>query len=291
MKNFKSFKQFSLFAVIVTLMLTSCTRFSPTEAGFFVKNSGSYRGVDSIPLQTGWNFYMPGVSSPISIPTTINHVVWSEDNQEGSKPDQQINVSCMGGSGFKIDVGLNFRVNPAKASKIWLKYKTDNVESITETFLRNSVRGAMQDVSGYMTVDSLLNSLPGYEAAVRRKIDSVFTKEGFVLDNFNVLSRPRPIDPELEKAINAKIQAKQNAERVKMEEQSSIAQANKDIAKAKGDSASAVIRASGEARAISLKQQALSSSPQYVELMKAEKWDGKLPTYMLSGVTPFMSIK
>jgi hypothetical protein len=87
-------------------------------------------------------------------------VVWSEDENEGSKPNEHITISCQGGAGFKVDVGLNYRVNPSKASKIYLKYRTDDLESITATYLRNVVRGSMQDVSGLITVDSVLNNLP-----------------------------------------------------------------------------------------------------------------------------------
>lgn len=276
---------FIAIAIIAGSILQSCKLVDPKEVGFKISKSGDYRGIDTLPSVTGYVGYVPFLTTMVTIPTTIQHIVWAEAKSDESGGNQEISISCQGGSGFKVDVGINFRANPVKASRIYLKYKTDDLLTIAGTFLRNNVRGSMQDVSGYMSVDSLLNNLPGFEAAARHKIDSIFSREGFILDNFNVLNRPRPIDPKLEEAINAKIQAKQNAERTKMEEQSSIAQANKDIAKARGDSASAVITASGEARAIQLKQAALSSSPQYVEMIKAQRWDGKTPTTVLGGGT------
>lgn len=103
----------------------------------------------------------------------------------------------------------------------------DDLNNITETFLRNILRGAMQDVSGYMTVDSMLNNLPHYENVVRQDLAKRFESEGFILDAFNILSKPRPDDPALANAINQKIIAKQNAETSKQQLEGSIAEANK----------------------------------------------------------------
>ena len=278
----KTIKMLALFALTL-IAFSSCTRVNPTEAGFRVSNSGDYRGVDSLPLLTGWQFYMPSQSYIVTIPTTMQHVVWSENEQEGSKPNEHITINCMGGSGFKVDVGLNYRVMPNRASKIYLKYKMDDLDAITNTFLRNIVRGAMQDISGHMTVDSMLNNLPGYEASVRNDLATRFDKEGFILDGFNILSMPHPVDDNLAKAINNKIIAKQNAETSKQQLEQSVAEANKKIAAARGDSAEAVIRAAGQAEAISKLQKQLT--PEYNDYMRIQKWNGAYPSTVLGGNT------
>ena len=275
----------------VIIALASCTRITPTEVGFKINNSGDYRGIDSLPLLTGWQFFTPGFTYVVTMPTTQQHVVWSADQTEGSKNDQAITVACLGGAGFKIDVGLNYRVQPNKASKIYLKYKTDDLESITNTYLRNVVRGSMQDISGLISVDSILNNLPGYEAAVRAKITERFASDGFIVDNFSILKQPEPTDQGLRDAIHAKIKAKQDAETVKQQLQQSIAQANKDIAKAKGDSTVRVINAQAEAREILVKQEALRQSPQYIELVKAQRWNGVLPVVSGGGSGMILQLK
>jgi regulator of protease activity HflC (stomatin/prohibitin superfamily) len=278
--------------VLVALVATlgSCTRINPTEVGFKIDNSGDYRGIDSLPLLTGFQFYTPGFTYVVTIPTTQQHVIWSEDENEGSRPNEHITVACLGGAGFKIDVGLNYRVNPVKASKIYLKYKTDDLESISQTYLRNVVRGSMQDVSGYITVDSILNNMPGFESAVRKNVTERFEKDGFIVDNFSILKQPTPTDANLAQSINAKIKAKQDAETSKMQLQSSIAEANKQIAKARGDSATKVINAMGEAEAVKKIQQVLT--PTYVEYIKATRWNGVQPTTIVgSGAGTILSLK
>jgi regulator of protease activity HflC (stomatin/prohibitin superfamily) len=281
-------KKVLLLATLV-VALASCTRINPTEVGFKIDNSGDYRGIDSLPLLTGFQFYTPGFTYVVTIPTTQQHVIWSEDESEGSRPGEHITIACLGGAGFKIDVGLNYRVNPLKASKIYLKYKTDDLESITQTYLRNVVRGSMQDVSGYITVDSILNNMPGFEAAVRKNISDRFAADGFIVDNFSILKQPTPTDVNLATAINAKIKAKQDAETSKMQLQSSIAEANKQVAKARGDSATKVINAMGEAEAVKKIQQVLT--PTYVEYIKATRWNGVQPSVVGGGAGMILQLK
>jgi len=272
------------------IMFAGCHRVSPTEVGFKISNSGDYRGVDSLPVITGWNFVMPGFAYIVTLPTTQQHVVWSEEGEKGDNVGSQITISCLGGAGFKMDVGFNYRVDPNKASKIYLKYRTDDLDKITGTYLRNVVRGTMQDLSGTMTVDSILNNLPYYEHTVAQNLTDRLAKEGFIVDNFNITKQPTPSDANLAASINAKIKAKQDAETSKMQLQQSIAEANKKIAEARGDSASKVINALADAEVIKVKTATLNNSPQYIELIKAEKWDGKLPVYT-GASNAFLNIK
>lgn len=282
-----------IFALLIatTMFASSCvTRVGPTEAGFKIENGGSYRGIDSLPLLTGWNGYMIGVSQIVTIPTTQQHVVWSESGDEGDKEGQQISFSTQGGTGFKVDVGLNYRVDATKASKIYLKYKTDNLESISKTYLRNVVRKAIQDESGVISMDTLLNNLPKFENAITSSLTTRLAKEGFIVDNFNILSRPKAIDPAIETAIISKNRAKLDAERVMAEKQSSLGESQKKIITARGDSAARVIEAAGQAEAIRKLQAQLT--PEYVEYTKVQKWNGAYPTTMLgAGSNTLFSIK
>lgn len=80
-----------------------------------------------------------------------------------------------------------------------------------------------------------------------------------------------------------KIIAKQNAETSKQQLEQSVAEANKKIAAARGDSAEAVIRAAGQAEAIKKLQQQLT--PEYIEYTKVTRWNGAYPSTLLgSGV-------
>ena len=58
-----------------------------------------------------------------------------------------------------------------------------------------------------------------------------------------------------------------------------------------GDSAKAIINATAEAEAIKIKQQQLRQSPTYIEYMKAQKWDGKMPQVVGTGSGMIIDLK
>jgi len=70
----KSVSTITIAGVIAVLFIIfiflGCHRVSPTEVGFKISNSGDYRGVDSLPVITGYNFVFPGFSYIVTLPTT-----------------------------------------------------------------------------------------------------------------------------------------------------------------------------------------------------------------------------
>lgn len=279
-----------LIAVVVSLFLctivgcSTCTLVGPKEAGFKVERGGSYRGVSNIPLITGYNFYIPWLETVEKVPTTMYHIVWSDDKNEGDASDQSITIFCNGGAGFHVNVGLNVSVIATEVPKMWIRWGTLDIDDIMKTYIRNTVRGDMQNVSSTMSVDSILNNFSSLESACRIVIQDSLLHYGFHLDGFNILSKPVAVNPALEKAIDDKVVAKQLAEKAVMELQTHIADANKKAADARGDSSYNVIEALGKAEAIKALQSQITT--QYVEYVK---WNNagdnvpRVPLYVGAG--------
>lgn len=93
-------------------------------------------------------------------------------------------------------------------------------------------------------------------------------------------------------------QARKTAERAKVEAEG---KANAIREEARGQSDANLLVAEAEAKAIKLKGEAeaaaieaqaraLGANPHLVDLRKAERWNGALPTSMLSNVVPFMNV-
>jgi regulator of protease activity HflC (stomatin/prohibitin superfamily) len=276
----------AIVGLVIIGFANSCTRINPGEAGFKISNSGDYRGVDSIPLEIGWVFYMPGFSQVIKFPTSMQHVVWTSSSTEGSVNNDELSIGCKGGAGFFLDVGMNYAVVPQRVAHIYLKFKTNDLAMLSNTYVRNTTRKVLNDLAGTYTVDSLLTNRPQYEKTAEKILGDILIKDGIVINQLSILTTPRPSDATLAAAINAKITAKQNAETSQMQLQTSVAEANKKIAEARGDSASIVIRAHGQAAANEKIQQSLT--PLLIQKMWIEKWSGDLPTYMMGGSSPTM---
>lgn len=84
-------------------------------------------------------------------------------------------------------------------------------------------------------------------------------------------------------AIEAKVTAEQEAltQRNKLEQVKYEAQ--QLVATAEGQKEAAIAVATGEAEKVKLVQQQLMQSPQYIEYIKAQRWNGALPAFYMAG--------
>ncbi|HYJ37468.1 MAG TPA: hypothetical protein VEV87_02585, partial [Chitinophagaceae bacterium] len=79
----------------------------------------------------------------------------------------------------------------------------------------------------------------------------------------------------LQQSIEAKTKAIQEVQVAENQKLVAIAEGEKRIAQARADSAALVIQAAGEAESIRRKQVSLNQN--YIDYLKVQKWDGKLP--------------
>lgn len=266
-------------ALLTLFMTASCTRISPGYAGFKINYSGDYRGTDSVPLETGWVGYMPGFSTVVSFPTYMQHIIWTKDSNEGSEKNEELSIGCKGGAGLLLDIGLNYTILPQKVSHIYFKFKTDDLESLNNGYIRNSARKILNDLAGTYTVDSFLTYRPIFERTAESNLRDYLASDGIIVSQLSILTTPRTVDPQLQASIDAKIKAKQDAETSQTLLQKTQAEAQMKIAAAQGDSSVIVINANAQAEANNKLQQTLT--PLLIQKIYLEKWDGQLPNYML----------
>lgn len=253
--------------VVLTQFLSSCTRVGVGNVGLKVYQTGDTRGVNPMKYVTGWVFYNPITSDVEEFPTYMQHVEYDS-----------FGINANGGSQFTIKPFINYVVNAAVADSIYREFKTTNLSVISTQYIRNAVYQAFTDVTGKYTPDELLKNRERYEKEVFATLKRAMHVKGFILQQ--VTSNLVPPDA-LIQSIDAKNKAQQDAQAIQLQVAQSIAQANKDIAEARGDSASNVIRAQGEAKANQVKQSSLTDN--IIQQQFIAKWNGVLPQY---GTTP-----
>ncbi len=91
-------------------------------------------------------------------------------------------------------------------------------------------------------------------------------------------------------AIESKVEAEQKAQKAENDLIRIEVEARQLEAQAEGLAAANIAEARGEAEAIAIINQALSTNPNYLEWLKTQAWDGKLPLVVGEGGTPFISI-
>ena len=233
------------------------------NVGLKVNNTGDERGVSKTAYVTGWVFYNNWLSRIKEFPVTQQHIDYEETS-----------IITRGGFQAIIKPSFNWSVNPGNAADMYQNLKQD-VDQIKDTWLKNAIIGAVNDIANLYTVDSIFNHRAEFEADIVKECNKRVSKW------FNVSQLRTNIVPpkEITQAINAKTAAVQEAQAAIQQKIVAEAQAQTQIAKAKGDSAQAVISAAGRAEAVKKEQQYLT--PLYIDYLKVQKWKGDVPTTVL----------
>jgi len=144
---------------------------------------------------------------------------------------------------------------------------------------------AVNDVANTWEVDSIFNHRQAFEASIVLECNNRLSKW------FNVSQlRTNIVPPDaLQESIINKTKAIQQAEASEQQALAAIAEGKRKVAVARADSAETIINAQAAALAIKIKQNQLS--PLYIEYIKAQNWDGKLPTTMAGSSGTFLNIK
>jgi regulator of protease activity HflC (stomatin/prohibitin superfamily) len=268
-----------LIALVLSIVIAfinpiSVERIDVGNVGLKVNNTGDERGVSKTAYVTGWVFYNSWLSRIKEFPTTQQHVDYEENV-----------IITKGGFQAVIKPSFNWSVNAANAADMYQSLRKD-VDEIQTTWLKNAIIGAVNDVANLYTVDSIFNHRAEFEADIVRESNKRVSKW------FNVSQLRTNIVPpkEITEAINAKTKAVQEAQAAIQQKLVAEAQAQTQIAKAKGDSAQAVIAAAGRAQAVKLEQQQLT--PLYIDYLKVSRWKGDVPTTVLgNGQGTIISLK
>ncbi len=183
--------------------------------------------------------------------------------------DQQMEVLDKNGLEVRIDLSLTYA--PTKGSTGIIHNETGR--SYESVLIIPQIRSVTREIIGRYTAEELYST----------KRDVLQTEiETMVNTNLNpshitvkyALVRDVGLPELIARSIEQKEEQEQKnllAEKKKVE---AINLAAAQIEKARGDSSAQVIRAAAEAEMIRLKQAQLAQSPNYIELVKAQQWDG-----------------
>lgn len=260
-------------SIIVPVFFVGCERIDAGHVGIKVNNTGGERGVSKTEYVTGWVFYNRWASKIYEFPTFMQH-----------KDYESFTVPSKGGTIFTVHPSFNYNLHAGEVGNMFQSFRL-SLKNLEDGYLSNAVRVTIREVTNTFTVDSILNNLASYDAAVLIALNKKLSPY-FVVSTFTSGLAP---DEKLAATISAKAQSIQEAIKLQNDQRAIQVQAENDIIKAKKDSAVLVINAQSEGRAIRERQSSLT--PEYVEYQKILKWDGKLPTVQSGGSGMILQLK
>lgn len=290
-----------LMLVGLVLLTTACSKVPAGHVGVKVYLLGGSKGVDQEVLQTG-RYWIGWNEELFLFPTFSQNNVWTQDTRPDSPTDESISFGTREGLSVSADIGITYAIQPDKVANVFQKYRK-GVDEITDIYLRNMVRDALVKAASTKEIESVYGAgktelISEVEEIVRNQVKDV----GIIVERVywvGDLRLPRSITS----SINAKIQATQISMQRENEIKTAQAQAMIEVAKAKGEadaqlekaraeSESIKMRGEAEASSIRSKANALAQNANLVELIRSERWDGKLPISMIPGsAVPFLGVK
>jgi len=268
--------------ILIIVFFMSWSDVDPGQEGFIYRPYSG--GVDQTQVyQEGTQFIAPW-----------NQMIRYNVRQQSRSYTSQ--VMDINGTDITVNVAVNFAAQKGSTPKLHLKHGPISVDDEGKTtggyinFIDDKVKGSIKDVIGRYTYEQVYSSK---REALEGEIEEILKHDfkGNYIDLFYV----EIADVNLPKNIATQITAKETQKqrnltaKEKQKEQEYLAKAK--IETARGDSAKAIINATAEAEAIKIKQQQLRQSPQYIEYMKAQRWDGKMPQVVGTGSGMIIDLK
>lgn len=251
---------FIITLIILGVQPYTVHRVDAGNVGIEVALTGDARGVGHYEYKTGYVVYNTWFTRLYEFPTYQQHVEYPE----------QI-VITKGGLQCEVTPSFNYSLKSGDVGDMFSSLRLP-IDQIEKRWLQNAIVGTVNDVANKWAVDSVFNHRQEFESNIIAQVNIKIAR-WFTVSQMRTNIKP---PASLQGAIESKIKALQNVQVAENEKKVAIAQGLTREATAKADSAVAVTKAAGDARAIRERQ--ISLTPLYIHYLWVERWDGKVPT-------------
>ena len=224
------------------------------------------------PLDEGLHFVIPFQDQVVNM--EVRTLLFVKGTASASKDLQTVTT----------EVTVNFAPDP---NTINILYK-----EVGLNYQNRIIAPAVEEVVKQVTANYNAEELITKRAQVKGDIESEITKR---LNVFNIQTQVISItdfqfSQLFSQAIESKVEAEQKAQKAENDLIRIEVEARQAAARAEGVAQANIAQANGEAEAIRIINQALAQNPNYLEWLKTQAWDGKLPLVVGEGGTPFIQI-
>jgi len=224
------------------------------------------------PLDEGLHFVVPFQDSVVNM--EVRTLKFVKSSSSASKDLQTVST----------EITVNYHPSPTAVNVLFKEVGLDYESRI----ITPTVDEVVKQITANYNAEELITKRP----QVKSDIDIEITKR---LQTFNIITDVISItdfqfSALFASAIESKVEAEQKAFKAENDLKRIQVEALQREAQAQGIAKANIAQAMGEAEAIRVINQALSNNPHYLEWLKTQAWDGKLPLVVGEGGTPFIAI-
>ncbi len=207
------------------------------------------------------------------LPVEVRKRIFTDDAAAASQDLQDVTTS----------VTVEYRIEENSVQKLW-KY-------IGGDFERRIISPAIDEVTKQVTAkyqaEELVTKRPLVKQDIQNGIKDRLAENNLIMTELSITDFR--FSDLFTQAIESKVEAQQKALKAENDLRRIQVEAQQNEAQAMGDAKANIARADGEAAAILRINEALLSSPEYMEWLKTQRWNGELPR-VTGGAIPFVEI-
>ena len=260
-----------IIAVVIVLLIIVFNCFTIVREGFIGVKYQFGRIVEDN-LSAGLNFRIPFIEEIEEV--DIRDQIYSVNANAYTSDTQSVQ---------NLQLKLNYRYSSSMLSNIIRETGINNVEN---KLLVPNVAKIAKDAIGKVKAEDLVQTRSEVQSTIQNELTEVLNPYGIVVTAFAIENLD--FDPAFEASIQEKVIAAQDALKMENKTREKEEEAKQIVIAADADSQVAIAEA--EAKAISLIEEQLQKSPNYISYFTIQRWNGILPQVVSDGVNPFVSI-
>ena len=241
-------------------------------------------GIDGEVLTQGWNLVAP-TKKVTTYSIGIEQSYLSSEEKGDSPKDESFSTPTSDGKSLTVDLEFSYRFDADKITDTFIMFKGQSGKEVKDTFIKPKMRAWTQEVTAkYPVTDVFGDKRQELNEALDVYLKEKFEPYGILIDTVNFTNIST--DKETSAAIQKKVTAQQELElanieaktaKVEAEKEKQVAEVNAEKKKieAEGNAEATKIKAAAQAEAN--KEIAASLTPELIEKIKYDKWNGALP--------------
>lgn len=271
-----------IIALVVIVLFVCTVRIPAGYVGVVYNMNG---GISDKTLTQGFHVISPTQNvTTYSIGIEQSYLTASKDGD--SNGDESFEVPSNDGKGLTVDMTFTYRYDADRVADTFTRFKGQSGKDVKNSFIKPNIMSWTKEVTAkYSVIDLLGDKRATLNSELTDYLKQKFEPYGIVIESVSLIN----IDPDEEtrSAVQKKVNAQQDLELAKIEQQTANVNAEKEkevaITKANQEKETAQINA--EAKLIEAQAQAdanrlisQSLTPELIRQQMYDKWDGKLPT-------------
>lgn len=302
--------------VIGLILLAICAERVPAGYVGVVYNMNG--GVAENTLGQGW--YMVSPTQKVTLYSIGIEQSYLTATDDGDSPgDDSFSAPSSDGKGLQMELTFTYRYDADCVAQTFTRFKGRSGKELLDSFIKPNVISWTKEVTAkYPVTDILGEKRAELNTVLSEYLADKFASYGIIIENASLINIE--VDAETREAITRKVTAQQELELANIEAQTAKVQAEKDrevaLIEAERDKETALIEAEREKEVAEVKAEqarikaqgeadaqkiaaegeaeanrriAESLTPELIEKMKIEQWNGNVPTVQ-GNATPIVSI-